>query len=68
MYNIRDNFIWICSFGSRKLFAKYDRVGNPPGKYIQALNDTAGTIPALIAIVLFLIGIAILSKAYKNLK
>lgn len=42
--------------------------GNPPGKYIQALNDTAGTIPALIAIVLFLIGIAILSKAYKNLK
>lgn len=41
--------------------------GIPPGKYIEGLNETAGTIPAIIAIILFVIGIAILSKAYKNL-
>jgi len=42
--------------------------GSPPGKYIGGLNETAGTIPAIIAIILFVIGIAILSKVYKNLE
>lgn len=40
---------------------------NPPGKYIEALNDTAGTVPVIIAIILFIVGIAILRESYKKL-
>ena len=40
--------------------------GSPPGKYIEALNDTAGTIPVIIAMILFVMGIAILNKVYKS--
>ncbi len=40
----------------------------PSGGYLTALNHTAGTIPAIIAIALFVIGLALLNKTYKNLK
>ena len=39
---------------------------SPPGKFLTALADTAGTIPALIAVILFAVGIFSLYKGYER--